>query len=382
MPSTDILQFVERFITAFCGFFISVAVSFWNLLVDPRNAPQRLNKQLSDPELQQVGALTLTFCMFATIALLFFVFMDKSPMFDGSDWSLAHYLVKTAEGNLDWILITVIVFAIVSTGCMDFVARVVRHLRPWATLSKSELENRERRGETRFALVVPTFVATPSFAVLAWLGVTTINSWGYSMWPLPLAVVVALALIFGSIFLLRWQLNIKAGPPHRYRWIYLLFPAGFVGSVALGMVAALVVAHGVRSEELADVDDIHIMSPVCSLGPPGKPHLTLVVLNAGKAAAAISSGAYVSITFPERIKQIHFSAKTADSDKQQGGIIVVKAGDAVALDFIAVDDGQHLEQYAGTATGCFVGWRRYGDHNYHFAVAEIAGGQFGALSPR
>jgi hypothetical protein len=358
MPSPDILQYVERFITAFCGFFLSVALSLRDLIWHPRTAPKRLNTQLNDAGFQQVGALTLTFFMFAAVALTFFVWVGKLKL-EVKNGSLAHYLVTAGKGDLDWTLITVIVFAIVSTGCMDFLGRIMRHLRPWDGSAANEEENRERRGETRFALVIPTLVATLGFGILAWLLVRVVNNWNFSDWPI-FHFIVAL-VVFGIVesILLILYLDIWYG--HRSKiLIYVIFPLGYVASVAAGTLAALTVVYGVLSEELADVADIHIMSPLCSIASP-KPHLSVVILNTGKTAAAFSSFAHISVRIRDKIEQIPFDVKTADSDKQPGGIIVVKAGDAVALDYIALDNAPPVQQYAGTAAGCFFIWRRYGD---------------------
>ena len=236
MPSVDVLKFVERTIAGLCGFFLSIIYSVALLVWNPKTTPAELSSNLDDEKIQQVGPLTLIFIIFAPPAFWFLAAFGPSRVSIFSD----EYLVHTFKGDMDWIAITTIVFALVVTGILDFTARLI------AWLMGNNFST-AHGGQTRFAIFVPLLVMTLLSIVIAVGSVWIKNNTQWS----DILIAVVVAILAAICLKLMWMaLNACLGAELVSRgWfacVVAVFIVGYFTSIFVGFGAALVAARGLN----------------------------------------------------------------------------------------------------------------------------------------
>ena len=66
-----------------------------------------------------------------------------------------------------------------------------------------------------------------------------------------------------------------------------------------------------------------------------------------------------------------FWATTGDKDKQPGGIIMIKGGDAAAVDFVADADAPDMSNLSNKANLCVLNWTLYGASSPRPVIAKL-----------
>ena len=380
MPSLDIFLFVERFFAAVTGFIYSVVGSFAFLARHPQVGPRVLMRRLSNPEVYQVGPLTLHFIV------LVLVFaggqMTNSGRgrygdFDGAD--MLERLIPGWDGHVSPELGAVLLSAFFSTAVLDAWARVMVSC-GWPDFTRgfpTRVRSRQRRSlvvETRYFAIIP--VAISSLVVGITNGVpTALGADLNNTTAIITGVVLALGLVVpGLMFGLGRLYTIN--PTARRSVGVILVPISITlaltGIAFAGQLAPRVLRGYYEPQFLASFDEAGIPALECSITENGKVSATLLLVNAAPQSIAFETSPSI---YPYGLKYL-WRKMSIEGLPANTPYLVLRGseGRAIQLSENTGEDWRRMGELANKSLSkgrrCAVLWSVVGDPAEHYIVGH------------